>query len=630
MPIVVLSSQVVNKIAAGEVIDCPASVVKELVENSIDAGAKSINISVDDKGGRSLISVSDDGCGIPHDDMEKAFICHATSKLADGDISNVKYMGFRGEGLTSIAAVARVRMVSKHCDEEKAWSIAIEGGEKIGDLTPESLTCGTEVEVRDLFFATPTRLKFLRTEKVEIQNIVDLLTKLVIANYSIAFSLTIGDKQIFKYKARDEMSERIRDIKLFGDTFLEQSLEVSHTVDYLKVYGLVGFPTYNKSRPGSIYTFVNSRPIHSALLMSAVKGAYSGLIPKDRHPVAILSIEVSPGNVDVNVHPSKLEVRFQDTRFVYSTVLNVVKEAMARSEYTKLPSLESSTAHEYDHFVMDSVFKGYGKNSAPAEGEYKDSRESSPFEPLFESSFHSTVESESSHKPEGKKYVDDGQLFCEIAPTQKDVHKKKCTEHHHDDLWGEQPLGNAIGQLFERYIIAQTKDHTIIVDQHAAHERLVCEYMKKVIENEGVKRQVLMMPELIELDSEYEFELLNEYRGKLLDLGLLIEPIGGLTMVVREVPAIFGVFDVKMLISKIIENIMKVGDEISMEERIQHICGTVACYGSIRSGRVMKMEEMNSLLRSMESTPHSGQCNHGRPTYVKLSLSEIDRMFERT
>ena len=629
MPIVVLSAQVVNKIAAGEVIDCPASVVKELVENSIDAGAKSINISVDDSGGRSLISVSDDGCGIPRDDIEKAFICHATSKLADGDISNVKYMGFRGEGLTSIAAVARVRMVSKHRDEDKAWSISIEGGEKIGDLTPESLTCGTEVEVRDLFFATPTRLKFLRTEKVEIQNIVDLLNKLVMANYSIAFSLTIGDKQIFKYKARDEMLERIRDIKLFGDTFLEQSLEVSHTIDYLKVYGFVGFPTYNKSRPGSIYTFVNSRPIHSSLLMSAVKGAYSGLIPKDRHPVAILSIEVSPGNVDVNVHPSKLEVRFQDTRFIYSTVLNVVKEAMARSEYTKLPSLASSTANEYDHFVMDSVFKGYGKSSTPTEEEDKDSGKSSSLEPSFEPAFHGTMESESGQKP--AKYVA-GQLFCEIAPTQKNVHKKKCTEvhRHNNELWGEQPLGNAIGQLFERYIIAQTKDHTIIVDQHAAHERLVCEYMKKVIENEGVKRQVLMMPELIELDSEYEFELLNEYRDKLLNLGLLIEPIGELTMVVREVPAIFGVFDVKVLISKIIENIMKVGDEISMEERIEHICGTVACYGSIRSGRVMKMEEMNSLLRSMESTPHSGQCNHGRPTYVKLSLSEIDRMFERT
>ncbi|EOA62379.1 DNA mismatch repair endonuclease MutL [Anaplasma phagocytophilum] len=634
MPIVVLSAQTINKIAAGEVIDCPASVVKELVENSIDAGAKAINVHVD-KGGRNLISVSDDGCGIACEEMEKAFIGHATSKLIDGDLANVKTMGFRGEGLTAVASVARVKMVSKHVDAERAWSITFEGGEKTRDLTPGVLSCGTHVEVRDLFFATPTRLKFLRTEKAEMQNIVDLLNRLAMINYTIAFSLTIVERQIFKYSAQGSLIERLKEMRAFGEVFCEQSLEINHSIDHVRVYGHIGLPTFNKSKPGMVHTFVNGRPIYSTLLLGAVKSAYHGLIPKDRHPVVVLALDVMPAYVDVNVHPSKMEVRFQDKRLVYKAVLDALGEALSSNVYARF-SPAAATSEGHDHFAMDSIEKTYGKFFSG------DTEAASTMQLQPEALNHNIpLLFGSSHVDDSKRTHDTG--FCadhtHHHDTKGSVHTKSFSARsssfaeskmEQGCMLEEPPLGYAVCQLFERYIISRAGDYVIIVDQHAAHERLVCEYIKKVTEQEGIKRQVLLMPEFIELGNEYELELLTEYREKLRDLGLIVEPMGDLTVVVREVPAIFGVVDAKALISKILESIMAKGDELFVKGKLSHICGTVACYSSIRSGRIMKLEEMNSLLRHMESTPHSGQCNHGRPTYVKLKLSEIDKLFERT
>ncbi|WP_240366694.1 DNA mismatch repair endonuclease MutL [Anaplasma marginale] len=626
MPIVVLDAKTVNKIAAGEVIDCPASVVKELVENSIDAGATTINVLID-KGGRNLISVIDDGCGIPRDEMERAFICHATSKLPDNDLNNIRSMGFRGEGLTSIAAVARTKMVSKYRGCTEAWSIVLEGGEKTRDLSPEALPCGTSIEVRDLFFATPTRLKFLRTEKAETQSIVDLMYRFATARFSTAFSLTIADKQIFKYPAREDLMSRLWEMKPFGDAFREQSLEVRFHSDAINITGYISVPTFNRSRPDMIYTFVNGRPVHSTLFMGAIKSAYSEFIPRDRHPVVVMCMEILPGDVDVNVHPSKLEVRFRNRKQVYSVVVEALATALSSNVYRELPP-RTPVGGGLDHFAVDNTpvldtphygkVHDYGVAVGPklsvqqtgGGGEFSSKPEHAIENPPRAAELFSFLGSGSSRRTTRPVLSYD-------------------SEAHIVPLIEELPLGNAVCQLFDRYIVSRAGDHVIIVDQHAAHERLTYEYMKKVTANEGMKRQVLLMPELVELDNEYELELLGEYKEKLLKFGLVIEPMGSMVVAVREVPAILGVFDVKAMIAKIVESIVEVGDALFMREKIKHVCGTIACYSSIRSGRTLKLEEMNSLLRQMEDTPHSGQCNHGRPTYVKLSLSEIDRLFER-
>ena len=633
VPIVILNAQTINKIAAGEVIECPASVVKELVENSIDAGAKTINIQVD-KGGRNFISVSDDGCGIPRDEIEKAFTSHATSKLIDGDISSVKTMGFRGEGLTSIAAVSRVKMTSKHGDSEKAWSVIFEGGERTKDLAPAVLSKGTSVEVRDLFFATPTRLKFLRTEKAEMQNIVDLLNKLAIINYSIAFSFTMVERQVFKYIARENLTDRLREMKYFGEGFFEQSLDVGHISEYMRVFGRIGLPTFNKSKPGMTHFFVNNRPVYSPLLLSAVRAAYSGMIPRDRHPVVVLGLEIMPHNVDVNVHPSKHEVRFQDKRLVYKTVLDALKNSISQNVYANFLHT-GETPIGLDHFAIDNVEKTCGKRDLEMETDTVVS--------ILEQSTDLPCEDHYAHIPTtmGGQHTathscTNNSHYLEDVAQQRNkvaIHEKHTPEKSTEKTYAlieDYPLGSAVCQLFERYIISRAKNYVIIVDQHAAHERLVCEYIKNVTEQEGIKRQVLLMPELVELGNDYEFELLNEYKEKLLTLGLVVEPIGDMTVVVREVPAIFGIVDVKALIAKIVEGLVSRGEELFMKSKLSHICGTMACYGSIRSGRTLRLEEMNSILRQMEVTPHSGQCNHGRPTYVKLSLSDIDKLFERT
>ncbi|MGN7678548.1 MAG: DNA mismatch repair endonuclease MutL [Anaplasma sp.] len=628
MPIVILNAHTVNKIAAGEVIDCPASVVKELVENSIDAGAKSIHVRVD-RGGRTLISVVDDGCGIPKDEIEKAFICHATSKLVDGDLSNIKSMGFRGEGLTSIAAVGRVMLVSKSKQEENAWSVTFEGGEKTKDLSPHALSCGTSVEVRDLFFATPTRLKFLRTEKAETQSIVDLMYKLAIINFGMSFSLIIGGKPIFKYPAKGDLMSRLRDMKPFGDSFQEQSLKIDAKLDSVRVSGYTSVPTFNRSRSSMIYAFVNGRPVNSnGVIMGAIKSAYSGFIPKDKHPVTVLCLDILPSCVDVNVHPSKLEVRFQDRKQVYNAIVEALMTALSGNVYKRLSSdTHDNSKSMPDHFAIDAMSRTLDSDMP------QKARGSVTYAKKFVRDMRKSMRF---GVPRDFQEVTNTAMPTTGAPVWNNRHTEPAATR--DDtaamtpglLVEEFPLGNAVCQLFERYIVSRAGGYAIIVDQHAAHERLTHEYMKKVVEEEGVKRQTLLMPEFVELDNEYELELLTDHKEQLQKLGLLIEPMGNLTVVVREVPAIFGAFDVKPMLAKIVESIIEVGEALFLNEKIRHVCGTIACYSSIRSGRVLKLEEMNSLLRQMESTPHSGQCNHGRPTYIKLSLPEIDRLFERT
>ncbi|AHX04777.1 DNA mismatch repair endonuclease MutL [Ehrlichia japonica] len=691
MSIILLDPRTINRIAAGEVIECPASVVKELVENSIDAKATVISITIE-RGGRNLIIVSDNGIGIKKEDIEIAFARHATSKLPDGDLSKVRSLGFRGEGLTSIAAVSKVKMVSKHQDSDTAWLVVFEGGEKTQELIPDALSCGTYIEVRDLFFATPNRLKFLKTEKAEIQSIIDMINKLAMVNHGIMFSLFVDNKQIFKYLKQQSNIDRLSEIKTLGVEFYKNSLPlVSIKEKEIQLSGYIGSPTLSRSKSSLIYTFVNGRPIYDNLLIGAVRYAYSDFIEKDKYPVVVLHLDIPCDQVDANVHPNKSEVRFQDKKLVYRTVVNAIKEALSVNINMKLKSVGEL---ENDHFIQNNVANMRNSqnigNNVPSEfskllqnkkqlfnnsiQKYNPTDIDADDQSLWDNSISFCKDSrtitdklkeeridENFGDPNDKKKSEVETSNLDILKENKDLvslandllqeslnsdkfsvasnsidleltDTLKLRNHQkipNNSLIDTYPLGYALCQIHNRYIISQTQDSIVIVDQHAAHERLTYEYMKQVMEKEGIKRQILLIPEIVEMNSHLDLELLVEYKAKLLKLGLLIEPLGNMSVVVREVPAIFGSFDIKSLIVNIIDSVMEVGDTLFLDDKIKNICGTIACYSSIRSGRRLKIEEMNAILRNMENTSHSGQCNHGRPTYVELSLVEVDKLFAR-
>ncbi|CAH57931.1 DNA mismatch repair endonuclease MutL [Ehrlichia ruminantium] len=688
MSIVLLDSRTINRIAAGEVIECPASVVKELVENSIDAKATTVSITIE-RGGRNLILVCDDGIGIKKEDMEIAFVRHATSKLPDGDLTKVKSLGFRGEGLTSIAAVSKVKMVSRCQGSDTAWSIEIEGGEKVQELIPNPLSCGTYIEVRDLFFATPNRLKFLKTEKAEVQSIIDMVNKLAMVNHDIKFSLCVDGKQVFKYLKQQSEIDRLAEIKILGTGFYENSLPVHFVESMIALTGYIGIPTMSRGKSSLIYTFVNGRPIYDNMLVGAVRYAYSDFIERDKYPIVVLYINMPYDQVDTNVHPNKSEVRFQDKRLIYKVVVNAIKNALAVKMNNKF---RSDNNFSEDPFEKDNIakVKNLGVNSpsfqfvAPSSHEQssKDNKEQysciSDFgipnsdKQLFIRNNLSVKSDQTLSNTsdisvnddlkeffvlQDKTQIEDYKIDTSILnqgnecfkltgkshdiisnvdnKREHDTHlslnavPKSISHKQENTLVDCYPLGYAICQVHSRYIVAQTKDGIVIVDQHAAHERLIYEYMKQVMEKEGVKRQILLIPEVVEMNNGCDLELLMEYKNKLLKLGLLIESLGDLSVIVREVPAVFGSFDVKALIFHILDSIAEVGDTLFLNNKIKDICGTIACYSSIRSGRKLKIEEMNALLRNMENTSYSGQCNHGRPTYIKLSLLEIDKLFLR-
>ncbi|CEI84823.1 DNA mismatch repair endonuclease MutL [Ehrlichia minasensis] len=679
MSIILLDPRTINRIAAGEVIECPASVVKELVENSIDANATTIDIAIE-RGGRNLIVVSDNGIGIKKEDIEIAFTLHATSKLPDGDLTKVKSLGFRGEGLTSIAAVAKVKMISKYQDSDTAWLIVFEGGDRTQELTPDSLSYGTYIEVRDLFFATPNRLKFLKTEKTEIQSIIDMINKLAMVNHGIMFSLSVDNKQIFKYLKQQSNIDRLSEIKALGIEFCKNSLPINVKEEEIELSGYIGSPTLSRSKSSLIYTFVNGRPIYDSLLIGAVRYAYSDFIEKDKYPVVVLYLNIPCDQVDANVHPNKSEVRFQDKKLVYRVVVDAIKEVLSINMNAKLKSINE---FEGDHFVRDNIaninnsrnigndvtfellkrLKTKQQSFNDAQECYSTSMEASDLLndsnafcqdlqdvqsecEIVNKNFEESVNCKKSGKfnifEEKKDDInlssntlqDFNDFSVGVVSGSMELENDKLKQVSYKKIENEllidnYLLGHALCQIHSRYIVSQTQYSIVIVDQHAAHERLTYEYMKQVMKKEGIKRQILLIPEVIEMNNHLDLELLVEYKAKLLKLGLLIEPLGNLSVIVREVPAIFGSFDVKSLIINIVDSIIEVGDTLFLDDKIKDICGTIACYSSIRSGRKLKIEEMNAILRSMESTPHSGQCNHGRPTYVELSLVELDKLFAR-
>ncbi len=567
-----------------------------MVENAIDAGARQIDIVLGD-GGRALIAVSDDGHGMTREELALAVERHATSKLPDDDLLNIRSLGFRGEALPSIGAVARLRLSSRRAGAESAWTLSVEGG-VMTDAAPAALASGTRVEVRDLFYATPARLKFLKAERTEIQQTVETVERLAMAHPDIGFSLTEGGRQLLKlppslgdlFEAR-----RARLAAIMGREFADNALAIDATREGVRVVGYAGLPTLNRTNARFQFLFVNGRPVRDKLLHGAVRGAYQDVLARDRHPLVALFLECPPDEVDVNVHPAKAEVRFRDAGLVRGLIVGALRHALAAA----------------GHRASSSVAAGLVEALRPAPA-----ASSTPTFPLREMP---------SYAPRGFR-----EAMAEFqAPNAASA---EGTAPSHQE--GEQPdpaclpLGAARAQLHETYIVAQTADGVVIVDQHAAHERLVHERLKSALKSGAVERQVLLIPEVIELDAS-AVERLGARANDLASLGLVLEPFGPGAVVVREVPALLGESDVQGLVRDLADELAELGEALSLSDRLDDVCASMACHGSVRAGRRLNHAEMDALLRQMEATPLSGQCSHGRPTYVELKLADIERLFGR-
>lgn len=601
MAIILLDTKTINRIAAGEVIERPASVVKELVENAIDAGSSEIEIKIE-SGGRNLITVTDNGNGIEKEDLELAFMRHATSKLSDGELIEIRHLGFRGEALPSIAAVSRMKLSSKASGAKEAWSIRYEGGEKVREITPCSLLQGTYIEVRDLFFATPNRLKFLKTERAETQSIVDIVNNLAMINYSIGFTLTSGNKKLLKYVKQTSLFNRLCEIE---KEFQSNSLEVKEEEEGIKLKGHICKPNVNRGNSTQIYTFVNGRPMKDNLLVGAIRYAYHDFIPNNRYPFAVLHLEVPYDQVDVNVHPNKSEVRFQNKRLIYE----IVRRGIIKTLSTRFAAGDQGIEEE----LIFNDSKSQEQIDSQEKKDQKEFYEKRPslLENRLMKEFNAPDERRQS-LPETFKYGE--------SPPQKGT---MVLERKQIDLIADHPLGYARCQVYNTYIIAEAKGKLIIVDQHAAHERLIYECLT------SIKRQKFLLPETVEIKNQAGMEMVKMYKDKLFEMGFGIEIESEDKVRVKEIPAILGTINVKEMVMNIVDRLMEIGDTLPIEEKVNKILATIACHGSIRAGRAMKLEEMNELMRQMEETPYAGQCNHGRPTYIEMKLSDIEKLFER-
>ncbi len=610
-----LDDAAINRIAAGEVVERPASAVKELVENAIDAMATRITIDIAD-GGKTLIRVTDDGHGIPAEDLPLALSRHATSKIDGSDLLNIHTFGFRGEALPSLGAVGRLTITSRVAGGEAA-SIHVSGGDTKA-VKPAALNAGTVVELRDLFFATPARLKFMRTDRTEAQAISDVVKRLSMTEPSTTFVLRDvsgeGEGRVVFRSDResgdlfDALHARLA--KVLGRDFADNALRIDGTRDGLRLYGYAALPTYSRGAAVSQFLFVNGRPVRDKMLIGALRAAYSDFLSRDRHPAAVLFIDCEPTLVDVNVHPAKSEVRFRDPGVARGLIVSALKHALADAGHRASTTISDATLGAMrPEPIRREPARAY-QMDRPSKAALNAARQAQA--PAFEELTNDL----SGNTPELS--VLEGSSSSESVPTQE-------TEKPAESF----PLGAARGQVHENYIIAQTSDGMVIVDQHAAHERLVYEKLKHQMAKDCITAQVLLIPEIVEL-SEEDCSRLMAVAEELSGVGLTIEPFGGNAIAVRETPAILGEVDARSLLLDVLDELSDQGESQIVQAKIDAILSRVACHGSIRSGRWMRAEEMNALLREMEATPHSGQCNHGRPTYVELKLADIEKLFGRT
>jgi DNA mismatch repair protein MutL len=570
------------------------------VENALDAGARRIDV-LTDGGGRRLIRVTDDGEGMTRADLELAVERHATSKLDSDDLLAIHTLGFRGEALPSIGAAATLTMTTRHADEPHAWSITVDAGEKSAPK-PASLGHGTTVEVRDLFHASPARLKFLKADRSEAEAVRDVVRRLAMSRPDVSFTLAGEERAPLTWGPAADGDHLARLGDVLGPDFRANAVAIEGGQEGIRVTGFAGLPTLSRANSLGQHLFVNGRPVRDKLLFGAVRAAYADYLPRDRHPVLALFVSIDAREVDVNVHPAKTEVRFRDAGRVRSLIVRALKEALAREGQRTATTGGSATI---------ATFR---PAAAPRRGAY-DWRRSparpAGFAPTRSGAAAGFAEAAQAAFDVGEPAADAAVARFEPAADQID-----------------RPLGAARAQVHETYIVAQTHDGLVIVDQHAAHERIVYERMKAAIEKTGVARQILLIPEIVELD-ETDTARLAARAEELARFGLVIETFGPGAVAVRETPSMLGDVDVRGLINDLAEHAAEWDDALPLERRLMHVSATMACYGSVRAGRRLKPEEMNALLREMEAVPNSGQCNHGRPTYVELKLTDIERLFGR-
>lgn len=611
-----LDDAAANRIAAGEVIERPASAVKELVENALDAGARRVDVDILD-GGKTLLRVRDDGCGIPADQLGLAVARHATSKTDGHDLMQITSFGFRGEALASLGAAGRLRLSSRAAGADEAMMIRVEGGQ-IAPLTPVALKSGTVVELSDLFYATPARLKFLRTDRAETQAIMDVIKRLAMAEPDVSFTLRQmqgegAARVLLDYPAQagdffDARLGRLRQV--MGGEFAQNAMPIDAERDGMRLTGFASLPTYSRGNAQAQYLFVNGRPVRDRMLLSALRAAYGDVMSRDRFPVAALYLAVDLDRVDINVHPAKAEVRFRDAGIVRGLIIGAIKQALL------------------GHGHQSATTIGAGLlGAAQAQGA------------VPQAAFYQASYARAGHGGAGARAAAYQAQAPQAAPggfgfDLPQHHSKEAPEVQREAHPQAHPLGAAVAQIHETYIIAQTAEGFVLVDQHAAHERLVYERLKAgFYAREVLPAQALLLPEIVEMGQEASAFLLEEEIAQALaQLGLQIEPFGGGAICVRATPALLGEVNAARLLADIADELMSPENEATSETlraRMDAVLSRMSCHGSIRSGRRMRLEEMNALLREMEATPLSGQCNHGRPTYITLDLPAIERLFGR-
>ncbi|MBU4435005.1 MAG: DNA mismatch repair endonuclease MutL [Alphaproteobacteria bacterium] len=634
MPIRRLPPETVNRIAAGEVVERPASAIKELVDNAVDAGATRIEVEAHG-GGLTRILVADDGLGLSADELPLAIERHATSKLApdaDGlwDLLRIHTMGFRGEALPSIGSVARLSISSRAKGAKDAFSILVEGGQ-VGEVAPAAFPGphGARIEVRDLFYATPARLKFMKSERSEALAITEEIKRQAMAHEAVGFSLDIDGRRVLRLppEAPGPQGRLARLAAVLGRDFQDNAIEIDQTRDGVRLTGFAGLPTYNRGNAAHQYLFVNGRPVRDRLLQGALRAAYADFLARDRHPTAALYVSLDTAEVDVNVHPAKAEVRFRDPALVRGLIVGALRHALAGAGHRASTTVATA--------ALDSLRAQGGYPGYPPQA-FQGGPSPAGFSAWREGGWTPS-------QPQGLPGLSEVSARVEpaMAPGLGEVVREAWQAGGFEnapftDGYGptagfdpvDFPLGAARAQVHETYIVAQTRDGMVIVDQHAAHERLVYERMKGEMEAGGVARQTLLLPEVVDLDPA-EAERILARSEELAALGLVIESFGPGAVLVRETPALLGKTDAAGLVRDIADDLAENGQALALKERLEAVCSTMACHGSVRAGRRLNGAEMNALLREMEATPHSGQCNHGRPTYVELKLADIERLFGR-
>ncbi|MES0090720.1 DNA mismatch repair endonuclease MutL [Mesorhizobium sp. M0030] len=616
MPIRQLSETMINQIAAGEVIERPASVVKELVENALDAGASRVEV-VTAGGGLNLIRVTDDGSGIPEQELALAIARHCTSKLAD-NIHDIRSLGFRGEALPSIGSVSRLSVRSRTAAGDAAAEIAIEGG-RVSAVKPAAANRGTTVEVRDLFFATPARLKFMKGERAESSATSDVVKRIAIAFPAVRFTLAGSDRSTLELPATEDSAEGSlrRVAQVMGAEFPDNSIAIDASRDGVHLTGHVSIPSFTRANALQQYAYVNGRPVRDKLIAGAIRGAFADVLPRDRHAVTVLFLTLDPATVDVNVHPAKADVRFRDPGLVRGLIVGAIREALANAGIRAATSGAAGMVAAFRPGAASYAHAGPANGHRSYDAAYRASGFSgfdrSPQQPL-DMGF------------DGAGFRENDQAAFDAGPLASADARAGLAEP------AETLLGTALGaaraQVHENYIVAQTRDSLVIVDQHAAHERLVYEALKNALHSRAVPSQMLLLPEIVDLPEE-DAERLAMHSETLARFGLGIERFGPGAVAVRETPSMLGETNVQQLVRDLADEIADNDTIETLKERLDKIAATMACHGSVRSGRLLKPEEMNALLRQMEATPGSGTCNHGRPTYIELKLADIERLFGR-